>query len=283
MQAVFLLKGLDCPNCAAIIEREVGELGDVSKSAVNLMKQTITISYENLSYDELKNRIKAIVSSHEPDVIVADIDTKTEDKKDYKLIRLIVGAMIFAAAIILCEIVKVKLFIYLPILILAYLILGCDVISKAVKNILKGRVFDENFLMTLSTIGAFCIGEYPEAAAVMLFYQVGEYFQEISVKRSRKSIAALMDIRPESVGVLRNGEITDVSPDEVEIGEIIVAKPGEKIAIDGIVYEGKSMLDTKALTGESVPRSVKSGDEVISGCINQSGVLNIKTTKQRKM
>lgn len=279
MQAVFLLKGLDCPNCASIIEREVGLLSGVSKSTVNLMKQTITISYENLSYDELKNSVKAIVLSHEPDVVVADVDTKTEDKKDYKLIRLIVGAVIFAAAMLLCEIVKVKLFIYLPILIMAYIILGCDVISKAVKNIFKGRVFDENFLMTLSTIGAFCIGEYPEAAAVMLFYQIGEYFQEVSVKRSRKSIAALMDIRLESVGVLRNGEIIEVSPDEIEIGEIIVVKPGEKIAIDGIVCEGKSMLDTKALTGESVPKSVKLGDEAISGCINQSGVLNIKTTK----
>ncbi len=279
MQAIFLLKGLDCPNCASIIEREAGLLSGVSKSTVNLMKQNITISYDNISYDELKNSVKAIVLSHEPDVVVADVDTKTEDKKDYKLIRLIVGAVIFAAAMLLCEIVKVKLFIYLPILILAYIILGCDVITKAVKNIFRGRVFDENFLMTLSTIGAFCIGEYPEAAAVMLFYQVGEYFQEVSVKRSRKSISALMDIRPDSVGVLRNGEIIEVPPDEIEIGEIIVVKPGEKIAIDGIVYEGKSMLDTKALTGESVPRSVKSGDEVISGCINQSGVLSIKTTK----
>ena len=147
------------------------------------------------------------------------------------------------------------------------------------RNISKGRVFDEHFLMSVSTIGAFVIGEYPEAVAVMLFYQVGEFFQSLAVKRSRKSISDLMDIRPDSATVRRNGELITISPENVSIGEIIIVKPGEKIPLDGVVLDGDSMLDTRALTGESVPRSVHKGDEALSGCMNQTGVLMIKTTK----
>jgi len=148
-----------------------------------------------------------------------------------------------------------------------------------VKNITRGQVFDEHFLMSVSTIGAFAIGEYPEAVAVMLFYQVGEFFQSLAVKRSRKSISDLMDIRPDSATVKRNGVLQVVSPESVAVGEIIVVKPGEKIPLDGIVVDGESMLDTKALTGESVPRSIRKGDEALSGCINQSGLLTLKVTK----
>ena len=150
---------------------------------------------------------------------------------------------------------------------------------QAVKNITRGQVFDEHFLMSVSTIGAFAIGEYPEAVAVMLFYQVGEFFQSLAVKRSRKSISDLMDIRPDSATVKRNGVLQVVSPESVAVGEIIVVKPGEKIPLDGIVVDGESMLDTKALTGESVPRSIRKGDEALSGCINQSGLLTLKVTK----
>lgn len=147
------------------------------------------------------------------------------------------------------------------------------------KNITRGQVFDEHFLMSVSTIGAFAIGEYPEAVAVMLFYQVGEFFQSLAVKRSRKSISDLMDICPDSATVKRNGVLQVVSPESVAVGEIIVVKPGEKIPLDGIVVDGESMLDTKALTGESVPRSIRKGDEALSGCINQSGLLTLKVTK----
>ena len=150
---------------------------------------------------------------------------------------------------------------------------------QAVKNITRGQVFDEHFLMSVSTIGAFAIGEYPEAVAVMLFYQVGEFFQSLAVKRSRKSISDLMDICPDSATVKRNGVLQVVSPESVAVGEIIVVKPGEKIPLDGIVVDGESMLDTKALTGESVPRSIRKGDEALSGCINQSGLLTLKVTK----
>mgnify|MGYP000457697423 FL=1 len=161
----------------------------------------------------------------------------------------------------------------------AYVILGWDVVWQAVKNIIRGQVFDEHFLMSVSTIGAFAIGEYPEAVAVMLFYQVGEFFQSLAVKRSRKSISDLMDICPDSATVKRNGVLQVVSPESVAVGEIIVVKPGEKIPLDGIVVDGESMLDTKALTGESVPRSIRKGDEALSGCINQSGLLTLKVTK----
>lgn len=290
MKKEYILRGLDCPNCSAKIEREVGELEGVSSSVVNLMKQTLTISVDAPVATTVAKQIEAIVHNHEPEVEVSEYvaeataikNTKSEDNKDDSkkmIFRLISGAVFFAIGIILGELVKAPLPVELAFLIVSYIILGGDVVLKAVKNITKGRVFDENFLMTLSTIGAFIIGEYPEAVAVMLFYQVGEFFQDMSVKRSRKSIANLMDIRPDSATVNRNGDLVTVAPESVSIGEVIVVKPGEKIPLDGIVIDGESMIDTKALTGESVPRTVHQGDEALSGCINQSGVLTIRVTK----
>ena len=166
------------------------------------------------------------------------------------------------------------------IYILSYLVVGAEIVWKAIRNILRGKVFDENFLMTVATLGAFGIGEFPEAVAVMLFYQVGELFQSYAVDKSRKSIANLMDIRPDFANVKRENQITKVNPDEVKIGETIVVKPGEKIPLDGVVIEGTSMLDTSSLTGESIPREINSGDEVLSGCINQNGLLTINVTKE---
>lgn len=286
---VYLLKGLDCPNCSAKIEKEVGDLDCVSSSAVNLMKQTLTISVEAGDAATVGKQIRDIVQNHEPDVIVSEFEEKAvpetandesdDDDSKKMTIRLISGAVIYALGIGLAFFAKVPLPVELGFLIVAYIILGSDVVMKAIKNIAKGRIFDENFLMSLSTIGAFVIGEYPEAVAVMLFYQVGEFFQDIAVKRSRKSIADLMDIRPDSATVKRNDELLTVAPETVAVGEMIVVKPGEKIPLDGVVLEGESMLDTKALTGESVPRKVREGDEALSGCINQSGVLTIKVTK----
>lgn len=166
------------------------------------------------------------------------------------------------------------------IYILSYLIVGTEIIKKAIRNILRGKIFDENFLMTIATIGAFGIGEFPEAVAVMLFYQVGELFQSYAVDKSRKSIASLMNIRPDYANLLKNGEEEKVSPDEVKIVDTILVKTGEKVPLDGIVIDGESMLDTSALTGESVPRKVTVGDEILSGCINQSGLLKIQVTKE---
>ena len=289
MEKIFILKGLDCPNCSAKIEKEVGELAGVSSSSINLMKQSLTISVEEDALSLVTKQIETIVHSHEPDVTVTEYiaessvstqETKSEDYNNkIRIIRLIAGALIFISGIISNEFINVSLPVYLIFLVLAYIILGGDVVIKAIKNITKGRIFDENFLMSLSTIGAFVIGEYPEAVAVMLFYQIGEYFQDLAVNRSRKSIANLMNIRPDFATVLRNGEQTIVSPKTVSTGEIIVVKPGEKIPLDGIILEGDSMLDTKALTGESVPRTVHKGDEALSGCVNQNGVLTIQVTK----
>lgn len=166
------------------------------------------------------------------------------------------------------------------IYIISYIIVGFEIVKKAIRNITRGKVFDENFLMTIATIGAFGIGEFPEAVAVMLFYQVGELFQSYAVDKSRKSISSLMDIRPDYANVEKNGELQKVDPDDVKIGEIIIVKPGEKIPLDGNVVEGKSSLDTKALTGESLPRDVTEGEEVLSGCINLNGVIKIEVTKE---
>ena len=166
------------------------------------------------------------------------------------------------------------------IFIVSYLIVGADILKKAIRNIFRGKVFDENFLMAVATIGAFGIGEFPEAVAVMLFYQVGELFQSYAVNKSRKSISSLMDIRPDFANVCRGEDTYEVYPDEVKPGEIIIVKPGEKIPLDGIIIEGTSTLDTKALTGEMLPKEVKCGDEVLSGCVNLSGVLKLEVSKE---
>ena len=236
--------------------------------------------------------VTTIVHSHEPDVEVSEkqLEATAPVKKDEKAavyndedkkrtIRLAVGAVVYAIGMALTVFAKLPTLAELAFLIVAYVILGWDVVWQAVKNITRGQVFDEHFLMSVSTIGAFAIGEYPEAVAVMLFYQVGEFFQSLAVKRSRKSISDLMDICPDSATVKRNGVLQVVSPESVAVGEIIVVKPGEKIPLDGIVVDGESMLATKALTGESVPRSIRKGDEALSGCINQSGLLTLKVTK----
>ena len=289
---VYLLKGLDCPNCSAKIEKEVGELDGVTSSTVNLMNQTLTVQAGTSVAASLLDTVTTIVHSHEPDVEVSEkqLEATAPVKKDEKAavyndedkkrtIRLAVGAVVYAIGMALTVFAKLPTLAELAFLIVAYVILGWDVVWQAVKNITRGQVFDEHFLMSVSTIGAFAIGEYPEAVAVMLFYQVGEFFQSLAVKRSRKSISDLMDICPDSATVKRNGVLQVVSPESVAVGEIIVVKPGEKIPLDGIVVDGESMLDTKALTGESVPRSIRKRDEALSGCINQSGLLTLKVTK----
>ena len=288
----FLLKGLDCPHCSAEIESEVGKLSMVSSSSVNLVRQTLDVDYSELSLSDLTEKITKIVHSHEPDVEVSlaeqSLVEKTENQESKKtenklrVVRLFSGALIYGAGFALTLLGLINIYTELAIMIIAYIILGGDVLLKAVKNITKGRIFDENFLMTISTIGAFAIGEYPEAVAVMLLYQIGEFFQDYAVNRSRKSISDLMDIRPDYATVQRDGNLVRVNPEIVSVGETIVVKPGEKIPLDGVVISGSSTLDTKDLTGESMPRSVAQGDTALSGCINQNGVLNIEVTKRFK-
>ena len=193
------------------------------------------------------------------------------------LIQIIISAILFAIGLL---VPFSNEWITKGIYIVAYLIVGLEIVIKAIKNIFKGEVFDEHFLMAVATIGAFAIGEFPEAVAVMLFYQIGELFQDYAVDKSKESITNLMDIRPDVAVVKRNGKLETVKPETVKIGEEIVVKPGEKIPLDGTIIDGRSMLDTSALTGESVPRSAKIGEKVLSGCINQSGVLTIKVEKE---
>lgn len=194
-----------------------------------------------------------------------------------KLIKIIIAFILFILAIInLFQNTWINNTIYL----ISYLIVGLDILKKAIRNIRRGKVFDENFLMAIATIGAFGVGEFPEAVSVMLFYQVGELFQSYAVDKSKKSISSLMNIRPDFANLEKNGKKEKVDPNDVKIDDVIIIKPGEKVPLDGIVIEGSSMLDTMALTGESVPRKAKSGNDVLSGCINQSGILKIKVTKE---
>ena len=199
-------------------------------------------------------------------------------KQKNVLIRIIVAGVLLVAAALLP--LEEKSLLRLAAFLVPYFVIGYDVLWKAVRGIIHGQVFDENFLMCVATVGALFVGEYPEASAVMLFYQTGELFQSVAVGRSRKSISDLMDICPEYANVERDGQLEEVDPEEVELDSIIVIKPGEKIPLDGVIIEGSSSVDTAALTGESLPRSVKAGDEVISGCINQSGLLKVKVTKE---
>jgi len=292
MEKTFVLEGLDCPNCAAKIEGVIGNLPCITRSTVNFINTTLRVEHEAGCHCDIAAKINKIVHDLEPEVSVISKDDPpaVETKKknvsgsvNWEIIRLAAGAVLYLTAVVLSSVLSGVL--TLPsyaepaLFVVSFAVLGGDVVFKAIKNLLKGRVFDENFLMSIATVGAFIIGEYPEAAGVMLFYQIGELFQDFAVRKSKKSIADLMDIRPDTATVKRNGELLTVAPETVTVGETIVVKPGEKIPLDGVVLEGRSMLDTKALTGEAVPRSVKPGDAALSGCINQNGLLTIQVTK----
>lgn len=284
MKKVYLLKGLSCPNCSAKIENDVKKLNGITFCSVNLMQQTLTVCTDGEFHKDFTDTICRTVHQYEPEIEVSLLNESTNKKTtnradSRRIIRLIIGAIVFISFFILTSIYTTNNTLNLCLFLIPYLILGFDVVTKAVKNIFRGRIFDENFLMTISTVGAFCIGSYSEAVAVMLFYQLGEFFQELAVNRSRKSISALMDIRPDSATVCRNDNLYIVSPESVSIGETIIIKPGEKIPLDGIITEGESMIDTRALTGESMPRLCKCGDRILSGCINTNGVLTVKVTK----
>ena len=275
MKRRYILQGLDCPNCSAMIEREVGLLEGVTSSSVNLVKQTLTVVFEPSAEPTLTERVEEVVFAHEPDVAVlteAPAEHSHEADKG-KIARLAVGAALFALALPMFYIWDLPSYAPLAVFVASYAVLGADVLLTAARNISKGRVFDENLLMSVATIGAFIIGEYPEAVAVMLFYQVGEYFQDLAVRRSRRSITELMDIRPDRARVIRDGVQTEIDPADVAVDETIVVRPGERIPLDGTVVSGSCMADTKAITGEPVPRRLSEGDEALSGCICTDGVL----------
>jgi Cd2+/Zn2+-exporting ATPase len=279
----FILNGLDCSSCAAKIEKEVGNIVGVKSAAVDFVSQKLIIEF-NSKHDEKRivEEASKIAKCIESGIKVAEDDKgsiKEEAEKGInkkEIIRLGIGAFLFGVGVIF----GFPFWAELSIFLISYILVGGQVVLKAAKNIVRGQVFDENFLMSVATIGAFAIQEFPEGVAVMLFYQVGELFQNIAVNRSRRSIKALMDIRPDYANLKIGDEEKTVSPEEVKIGDIIIVKPGERVPLDGKVIEGKSMMDTSALTGESVPREVEAGNDVLSGFINKNGLLTVEVTKE---
>lgn len=284
MQTILYLKGLGCADCAQKIASMSEKLSGVTKARVDFVTQKLTIELtdENERASVIK-QIKSIVASVEPSVVVSENkdtdeghDHDHDGRSTFANIIMVAGAVIFFTAMFTEVFGDFKVWMFL----LAYVLIGYDVLLRAAGNILHGQIFDENFLMSIATIGAIAIKEYPEAVAVMLFYQVGEYFQHKAVDQARGSIASLMDIRPDFANLVTNEGLKKVSPDEVRVGDSIAVKPGEKIPLDGIVTEGFASLDTAALTGESLPYDVSPGSKVLSGAINKSGFLTVKVEKE---
>ena len=284
----LILEGLNCTNCAAKIEVKVNEIEDVNHATLNFFTKVLSIEINNSNnLNNVVTRARKIVKELEPDVLIKEKDTTRSNDKTLilndidkttrkKAIRYGISGALFALALIF----NLPLWAEFLIFLISYILSGGEVVLKAIRNISKGDYFDENFLMSVATIGAFSIGEFPEGVAVMLFFQVGMFLQNIAVNRSRKSIVALMDLRPDYANLKVGNDIKIVSPEEVNIGEYIVVKPGEKIPLDGEIVEGRSMVDTSALTGESVPREVEIGSAVYGGFINKNGLLTIEVKKK---
>ena len=274
------LEGLNCANCARKIEEKVGKMEGVKESNLNFTTTTLNVKLERKVKEEHAiNEIKKIVEALEPHVKVEKkVSGKTNVQKAKFEVKptLIIGTILYLIAVI----GDFKGALALILFVASYLLIGGEVVLTAIKNIAKGQVFDENFLMTVATIGAFSISEYPEAVAVMLFYEIGETIQGYAVNKSRSSISSLMDIRADYANIIIDGKEKKVSPETVKVEDIILVKPGEKIPLDGIVVEGESFVDTSALTGESVPRKIVPNDEILSGGINTSGLLKVKVTKK---
>ena len=281
-ECMLSIEGLDCPNCAAKVERKINTLEGIKEATVDFLGKKIVVLADEISENELVELIQTEVDKIEdgvkvfvPKVQAGESSSEEEDTGKIKK-KLLIGGILFVLGIF----VPKTLFIpKLAVFLISYLIIGGDVLISAFKNILNGQVFDENFLMAIATIGAFAIGEYPEGVAVMLFYQIGELFQGIAVNNSRKSIVSLMDIRPDYANIKVGEGIKKVSPEEIKVGEIIVVKPGEKVPLDGKIVKGASTFDTSALTGESLPREAKAGDDVLSGFINKNGLIEIQVAK----
>ncbi|QKN24074.1 heavy metal translocating P-type ATPase [Caproicibacterium lactatifermentans] len=288
---VFMLNGLDCANCAAKIETEIKNIEGIKFASVDFVSKRLTWEAEsNTNVPMLVEKIESIVKKIEPDVKIALVentskpkieekdDDDDDDEEDHKkeIVELVIGGTLFVVGLIF----KFQNWLELTIFLISYIIVGRKVVLSAIKGIVRGQVFSEHFLMSVATIGAFFVGEYPEGVAVMLFYLVGELFEDMAVDNSRKSISELMDIRPDYANLRVGEELKKVSPDEVNIGNKIVVKPGEKIPLDGKVIEDTSMVDTAALTGESVPRELKPGSDALSGFVNKNGVLTIEVTKE---
>ena len=274
------LEGLNCANCARKIEEKVGKMEGVKESNLNFTTTTLNVKLERKVKEEHAiNEIKKIVEALEPHVKVEKkVSGKTNVQRAKFEVKptLIIGTILYLIAVIGDFQGTLGLILFGA----SYLLIGGEVVLTAIKNIAKGQVFDENFLMTVATIGAFTINQYPEAVAVMLFYEIGETIQGYAVNKSRSSISSLMDIRADYANLIINGKEKKVSPETVKVEDVILVKPGEKVPLDGVVIEGESFIDTSALTGESVPRKIVPNDEILSGGINTSGLLKVKVTKK---
>ena len=274
------LEGLNCANCARKIEEKVGKMEGVKESNLNFTTTTLNVKLaRKVKEEHAINEIKKILEALEPHVKVEKkVSGKTNVQRAKFEVKptLIIGTILYLIAVI----GDFKGALALILFVASYLLIGGKVVLTAIKNIARGQLFDENFLMTVATIGAFSISEYPEAVAVMLFYEIGETIQGYAVNKSRSSISSLMDIRADYANIIIDGKEKKVSPETVKVEDIILVKPGEKIPLDGIVVEGESFVDTSALTGESVPRKIAVNDEILSGGINTNGVLKVKVTKK---
>ena len=274
------LEGLNCANCARKIEEKVGKMEGVKESNLNFTTTTLNVKLERKVKEEHAiNEIKKIVEALEPHVKVEKkISGKTNVQRAKFEVKptLIIGTILYLIAVI----GDFKGALALILFVASYLLIGGKVVLTAIKNIARGQLFDENFLMTVATIGAFSISEYPEAVAVMLFYEIGETIQGYAVNKSRSSISSLMDIRADYANIIIDGKEKKVSPETVKVEDVILVKPGEKVPLDGVVIEGESFIDTSALTGESVPKKIVPNDEILSGGINTSGLLKVKVTKK---
>lgn len=275
MEKTYRLDGLDCAHCASKIEHAVQEINGVKRATIDFMTTKMIIEAPEKEMSRICDEAEKTVHQFEPDVEMKDLTApKKEESQTGKIIQITVALIATLALVLLDPAMPWKFAAYLAV----YVWIGWDVLKTAATNILKGRVFDENFLMSVATIGALAIGEYPEAVGVMLFYQIGEFFQDYAVNRSRKSISALLEIRPDYANRLIDGQVEKVAPESIKVGETIVVNPGERVPLDGKVIDGQSFVDTSALTGEAVPRKVIVGEEILSGFVNQSGRLTVKTT-----
>ncbi|HAX72374.1 MAG TPA: cadmium-translocating P-type ATPase [Firmicutes bacterium] len=304
----LILKGLDCANCSNKIEFQVNQLTEVSEANLNFTTSTLSMRLnEGTNQEELIARVKHIVNKLEPHVVVelktnqrieksiSNCEdgccsnqhvghTHKEEKQPSRFnhvvsfvkqnVGLLIGIILMSVASFITQ-EQIQFIMYL----IAYLFVGKDVLLIAIKNLTRGLVFDENFLMAIATIGAFLIGEYPEAIAVMVFYEIGELFQSYAVNHSRKSISSLLDIKATYANLISGNDIVQIAPELVKLNDVIVVKPGERVPLDGEVIEGASYVDTSALTGESVPRQISVGDEILAGCLNTNALLKVKVSK----
>lgn len=281
---VYILENLGCANCAAKMEAKINQLDEVSNATITFATKQLRISAKNP--DALVDRIEEICNGIEDGIKVTKKEEtqKTEEKNEEgrkDLLSILIGGGLFLGAVVLHKLTGAEDYSipYIIAFLVSYLILGGEIVWTALKNILKGQVFDENFLMSIATLGAFAIREYPEAVGVMLFFRIGEYFEEAAVEKSRSQIMEAVDLRPEEVNLEKDGEITVIPAKEAAVGDILLVRPGDRIPLDGVVVEGESRVDTSAVTGEPVPVKVESGSKAVSGCMNISGVIKIRVEK----